>query len=90
MTPKKNSYARIRTTADLDKAIQAVHARRSKLEDGITRDANGLWKRYQPSHLVSGLVRHYSPLLSWTGIGLGLVRGARKIIAAPGKPKAAK
>ena len=89
-TKKKTDYGKIRTTDELDKAIQGVHARRRKLGKSLNHDANSLWQRYQPSHLVSGLVRQYSPFLSWTGIGLGLVRGARKLIAAPGKPKAVK
>jgi len=85
-----NKYNKIRTGEELEKAINDVRNRRKKLEKGINKDASRLWQAYQPSNLVSGFTRQFLPYLSWTGIGLGLVRGVRKLIAAPGKPKAAK
>jgi hypothetical protein len=81
---KKNNYGKIRTSAELDKAIQSVHARQRKLGKSLGKDVNGLWQRYQPSQLVSGFMHQAAPLLSWTGIGLGLVRGVKRLIG--GRP----
>lgn len=85
MTPKQtsNKYASIQTEAELEQAILTVHEQRVKAEKGLGRDINRLWRHYQPTNLVSSFVRQYTPLFSWTGIGLAVVRGLRKMIAGP-------
>ncbi|MBQ9660230.1 MAG: hypothetical protein IJV37_03060 [Bacteroidales bacterium] len=89
MTPtQKNNYSQIRTMADLDKAINQVRSRRLKSERSIKKDATTLWRHNQPSHLISGFFYKYSPYLSWTGIGLALVRGAKRLISGDPQPKA--
>lgn len=82
-----NQYATIKTGKELEAAIKSVRARRRKLETGITADAKGVWNHYKPSNLVSGFVQQYTPLFSWTGIGLAIVRGLKKRIAASAKPQ---
>ena len=80
-----NKYATIKTGDELEKAIKSVRAKRRKLEKGLSKDAKGVWEHYKPANLVSGFVQQYTPFLSWTGIGLALVRGLKKRIAAPPK-----
>lgn len=90
MTPtqkKSSNYGRIRTTAELDKAIRSVHAQRSRLGKGLSRDANSLWKRYQPSNLMNTAIKQVTPSLSWVSLGLGLVRSAKRLVSTKPKPQ---
>ena len=73
-----NKYATIKTTAELDKAIKEVHARREKVSKGFEKDVSRLRNRYRPANLMLGAVRRYSPYFSWAELGLGLVRGLKK------------
>jgi len=75
-----NKYATIKTTAELEKAIQSVHAQRKKVEKHVGKDVNRMRSGLKPTNLMLGAVRRYSPMLSWTGIALGLVRGAKKLL----------
>ena len=73
-----NKYAKIKTTAELDKAIQEVHAKRQKAGKGFEKDVNRLKNHYKPTNLMLGAVQRFSPMLSWSGIGLGIIRGLKK------------
>ena len=73
-----NKYARIKTTAELDKAIKEVHAKRQKAGKGLDKDVNRLKNHYKPANLMLGAVQRFTPMLSWSGIGLGIIRGLKK------------
>lgn len=73
-----NKYAKIKTTAELDKAIKEVHAKRQKAGKGFEKDVNRLKNHYKPTNLMLGAVQRFSPMLSWSGIGLGIIRGLKK------------
>ena len=73
-----NQYGKIKTTAELDKAIKEVHARRKKAGKGFEKDVNRLKNHYKPANLMLGAAQRYVPMLSWSGIGLGIIRGLKK------------
>jgi len=75
-----NKYARIRTAAELDKAIQEVHAKRNKLGRGIDHDIHGLRDRMKPANLMLGAVSRYMPYVTWSEISLGIIRGLKKLL----------
>ena len=73
-----NQYAKIKTTAELDKAIKEIHAKRQKAGKGLEKDVVRFKNHYKPSNLLLGAVKQYTPFLSWSGIGLGIIRGLKK------------
>lgn len=73
-----NQYGKIKTTAELDKAIKEIHAKRQKAGKGLEKDVVRFKNHYKPSNLLLGAVRQYTPFLSWSGIGLGIIRGLKK------------
>ena len=81
MTRKNNKYARIRTTAELDAAIREAHARRERLGASVGQDYSNLQQSLRPATLVSNALLQVAPYFSITEIGLGLVRGLKRLIA---------
>ena len=75
-----NKYARIKTTAELDKAIKEVHAKRQKAGKGLDKDVNRLKNHYKPANLMLSAAQRFTPMLSWSGIGLGLIRGLKRLL----------
>ena len=73
-----SNYGKIKTTAELEKAIQEVHAKRRKAGKGFEKDVNRLKNHYKPANLMLGAVQRFSPMLSWSGISLGIIRGLKK------------
>lgn len=73
-----NQYGKIKTTAELDKAIKEIHAKRQKAGKGLEKDVVRFKNHYKPSNLLLGAVKQYTPFLSWSGIGLGIIRGLKK------------
>lgn len=73
-----NQYGKIKTTAELDKAIKEIHAKRQKVGKGLEKDVVRFKNHYKPSNLLLGAVKQYTPFLSWSGIGLGIIRGLKK------------
>ena len=73
-----NQYGKIKTTAELDKAIKEIHAKRQKAGKGLEKDVVRFKNHYKPSNLLLGAVKQYTPMLSWSGIGLGIIRGLKK------------
>ena len=85
-----DKYGKIKTTAELNKAIHAVTRERKKLGKGVEKDFSGFREHYRPVNLATNFVRQYTPWFTWTELGLGVVRGLKKRLAAPAKAKAAK
>ena len=85
-----DKYGKIKTTAELDKAIRAITRERKKLGKGVGKDFSNFRDHYRPVNLATNFVRRYTPWFTWTELGLGVVRGLKKRLAAPAKPKAAK
>jgi hypothetical protein len=82
MTAKKNNqYARIQTAQELDEAIKRAHAASKKLGRSVEHDFHNLRQNLKPSALVSNAVQQVTPYFAWSEIGLGLVRGLKKLIA---------
>ena len=83
-------YGKIKTTAELNKAIHAVTRERKKLGKGVEKDFSGFRNHYRPANLATNFVRQYTPWFTWTELGLGVVRSLKKKLTAPAKPKAVK
>ena len=75
-----SNYGKIKTTAELDKAIREIHARRRKVGKGLEKDVNRLKSHYKPTNLMLGAVQRFTPMLSWSGISLGLIRGLKRLL----------
>ena len=84
-----DKYGKIKTTAELNKAIQAVTRERKKLGKGVEKDFHGFRNHYRPANLSMGFVRQYTPWFTWTELGLGVVRGLKKRLAANPKKEIA-
>jgi len=81
MTPKKsNPYGKIRTAAELDAAIKQASSARKKLGKSVERDLHGLQQSLKPANLASTALRQVTPYFAWSEIGLGLVRGLKKVL----------
>ena len=86
MTAKKNNqYARIRTAQELDEAIKRAHAASKKLGRSVEHDFHNLRQNLKPSALVSNAVQQVTPYFAWSEIGLGLVRGLKRLISPTDK-----
>lgn len=79
-TAPKNKFAQIRTSKELNKAIMSVTSEREKLGKGLGKDVSNLIDHYRPANLMSSTIGHVVPYFSWGRIGLGLVRGAKKML----------
>ena len=75
-----SKYASIKTTTELDKAIQEVHAKRSKLGRGLDHEIHGIRNRMKPANLMLTAAGRYLPALGWSELSLGLVRGLKKLL----------
>ncbi len=86
MTAKKNNqYARIQTAQELDEAIKRAHAASKKLGRSVEHDFHNLRQNLKPSALVSNAVQQVTPYFAWSEIGLGLVRGLKRLISPKDK-----
>lgn len=83
---KMNKYSEITTTDELDKAIRKVTADRKKCGKVVQEDLRDYRNRYRPATVALGAVRRFTPYLTWTELGLGVVRSLRKRILG-GKKK---
>ena len=82
MTAKKNNqYARIQTAQELDAAIKRAHAASKKLGRSVEHDFHNLRQNLKPANLATTALRQVTPYFAWSEIGLGLVRGLKKLIA---------
>ncbi|MCR4859165.1 MAG: hypothetical protein K5910_00710 [Bacteroidales bacterium] len=75
-----SKYGKIKTTAELEKAIKAVHSEQKKLGKTVEKDFHGLREQYRPANLMAGALRQVAPYFTWSEIGLGLVRGVRRLL----------
>ncbi len=73
-----SKYAHIETTDELDAAIRSAHRDRQRKQKLLKRDIHGVREYYKPVKLAMNLVQRSPIGLSWTQIGLGLIRGLRK------------
>lgn len=94
MTAKKknpNNYARIRTTAELDVAIRDLHAAREHKGKVVGQDLDMLRNKLRPVSLVSNAFQTVVPYFTWSQLGLGVIRGLKRIVAPtkkkPGLPE---
>ena len=71
-------YGKIKTTAELDRAINDIHARRKQAGKGLDRKVKALRKRMKPANLVVSAASRYLPYLGWSEVSLGLIRGLKK------------
>jgi len=80
---RKNSskYARIRTTEELNAAIKSVHAEQTRLGRQLEKEAHTFVEHIKPAYLVSNVLQKASPYFAWSEIGLGLVRGLKRLIS---------
>lgn len=75
-----NKYSQIKSTDELDKAIRKVTAERKQSGTAVEKDIRKFRNRYRPANMMLGVVRRYTPYLTWTEMGLGLVRALKKRI----------
>ena len=75
-----SNYGKIKTTAELEKAIKEIHARRRKAGKGLEKDVNRLKSHYKPANLMLGAVQRFTPYVGWSGISLGLIRGLKRLL----------
>ena len=82
-----NKYGKIKTADELEKAILSVKAGQKALGMGISKDAQRLVDSMKPANLVNQFVSTHLPAANWSEAGLGLVRGLKKALTRPDKPK---
>ena len=78
-TPK-NKHAKIQTSAELDAAIRQVHAAGKKLGKSLEHDLHGLRQNLKPANLATTALKQVTPYFAWSEIGLGLVRGLKRVL----------
>jgi hypothetical protein len=74
-----SKYGKIKTADELEKAILYIKAEQKATGKSISNEASRLLDSLKPVNLVSNLI----PTDILTSAGLGLVRGLKKILAAP-------
>jgi len=75
---KPNKYSSIKTTDELDSAIRGLHQARQRQQKLLKKSFHGVREYYRPVNLALNLVQRGPIGLSWTQIGLGLIRGLKK------------
>lgn len=79
-TTKKNNYAGIHTAAELEAAIKRAQAARRRAGKTFGEDLRALQRDFRPVRLVTGALRQFTPFFAWSELGLGLVRGLRRLV----------
>ena len=85
-----NKYSKIRTAEELEFAIHVVHTERMKLQEKYVQDLGDFREGLKPGKLVGTALKTVSPYLSWSEIGLGLVRGLKNAITPKNKKVSAR
>ena len=80
-TSPKNSYAGIRTAAELDAAIKRAQAARKKKDKAVEREIHGLQQNLTPARLITSTLRQFAPYFAWSEFGLLLVRGLKVLVS---------
>ena len=83
-----NKYSKIRTAEELEFAIHVVHTERMTLQEKYLQDLGEFREGLKPGKLVGTALKTVTPYLSWSEIGLGLVRGLKSAFT-PKKAKSA-
>lgn len=80
-TRTKNKFARIQTAKELDEAIKSIKSDQKLISEDVGRELRFKREQFQPANLAISAIQHFAPDLSWTDLGLGLVRGLKKLFS---------
>ena len=83
-------YSNIHTTEELEFAIRMVQADRESLQKTLVQDLGNFREGLKPGKLVGTALKTVTPYLSWSEIGLGLVRGLKNAITPKNKKVSAR
>lgn len=83
-------YSKIRTAQELEFAIHTIQTERKTLQETLVQDLGNFREGLKPGKLVGTALKTVSPYLSWTEIGLGLVRGLKNAITPKNKKVSAR
>ncbi len=76
-----NKHAAIRTASELEAAIARTQAARKKKGKIVERELHE-WRQgwLKPVRVFSDALSYATPYFAWSGIGLGVARGLRKLL----------